>query len=76
LRIILNEQNTVESGLYLDNSFLMLLKKIAYYLNPRNLFKREKVDLNLRFMHGINKISILMFLVCLVVMVVRWISRS
>jgi len=53
----------------------MFLKKILYYLDPRNLFKREKVDLNLRFMHGINKISILMFLVCLVVLLVRWMSR-
>jgi hypothetical protein len=54
----------------------MLLKKILYYLNPMNLFKREKVDLNLRFMHGINKISILMFLVCLIALMVRWIARS
>lgn len=53
----------------------MLLKKILYYLNPMNLFKKEKVDLNLRFMHGINKISILVFLICLVVMVVRAINR-
>lgn len=53
----------------------MLLKKILYYIDPRNLFKREKVDLNLRFMHGINKISILMFLICLIVLLVRWIAR-
>lgn len=53
----------------------MLLKKFLYYLNPANFFKKEKVDLNLRFMHGINKISILMFLVCIVIMIVRWISR-
>ncbi len=53
----------------------MFLQKILYYLDPRNLFKREKVDLNLRFMHGINKISILMFLICLVVLFVRWIAR-
>ena len=53
----------------------MLLKKILYYLDPRNLFKREKVDLNLRFMHGINKISIIMFLICLIVLFVRWIAR-
>lgn len=53
----------------------MFLKKILYYLDPRNLFKREKVDLNLRFMHGINKISILMFLICLIVLIVRWIAR-
>jgi hypothetical protein len=54
----------------------MLLKKFLYYLNPANLFRREKADLNLRFMHGINKISILMFLICVAVMVVRWISRN
>lgn len=53
----------------------MLLKKILYYLNPVNLFKREKVDINLRFMHGINKISILLFLVCLAVMIIRAVSR-
>jgi hypothetical protein len=53
----------------------MVFKKILYYLNPANLFKKEKVDLNLRFMHGINKISILMFMICLVVMFVKWISR-
>jgi len=54
----------------------MLLKRILYYLNPLNLFRREKVDLNLRFMHGINKISILVFVICIAVMVIRWISRS
>jgi hypothetical protein len=53
----------------------MLLKKILYYLNPRNLFRREKVDLNLRFMHGINKISILMFLICVVIMLVKFLVR-
>jgi hypothetical protein len=53
----------------------MFLQKILYYLDPRNLFKREKTDLNLRFMHGINKISILMFLIVVIVMIVRWIKR-
>jgi hypothetical protein len=53
----------------------MFLQKILYYLDPRNLFKREKADLNLRFMHGINKISIFMFLICLVVLLLRWIAR-
>jgi hypothetical protein len=53
----------------------MFLQKILYYLDPRNLFKREKADLNLRFMHGINKISIFMFLICLVVLILRWIAR-
>lgn len=53
----------------------MFLQKILYYLNPRNYFKKEKGDLNIRAMHTINKISILMFVVCLVVLVVRWLSR-
>ncbi len=53
----------------------MFLKKILYYLNPLNLFKREKVDMNLRFMHGINKISILMFVICVIVLIVRSLSR-
>jgi hypothetical protein len=53
----------------------MLLKKIAYYLNPLNLFKRENTDMNLRFMHGINKISIYLFLICLLMMLVRWLMR-
>jgi hypothetical protein len=53
----------------------MILKKILYYLNPSNLFKKEKTDLNLRFMHGINKISLLMFMICVIVLIVRWINR-
>jgi hypothetical protein len=53
----------------------MFLKKIAYYINPLNLFRREKADLNLRFMHGINKISFMMFLIILVVMLTRYILR-
>lgn len=62
-------------GYIWPKSNAMLLKRILYYLNPRNLFKREKADINLRFMHGINKISILMFLICVVVMIIRWVSR-
>ena len=53
----------------------MFLKKIIYYLNPMNLFRRETSDLNLRFMHGINKISIFMFVICLIILLVRWVAR-
>ncbi len=49
----------------------MFLKRILYYLDPRSLFGRSKADMNLRFMHGINRISIVVFLVCIAVMVVR-----
>lgn len=49
----------------------MFLKRLLYYLNPATLFGKGTPDFNLRFMHGINRISILLFLVCIVVMVVR-----
>lgn len=53
----------------------MFLKRILYYLNPATLFGRSNADFNLRFMHGINRISILLFLFCIVVMVVRALTR-
>jgi len=53
----------------------MFLKKILHYLNPANFFKKEQGNLNLRMMHGINKISILMFLICIVVLLVRYLGR-
>lgn len=53
----------------------MFLQKILYYINPLNLFKKDKGDLNLRFMNGINKISIMMFMVCVIILVVKWLSR-
>ena len=49
----------------------MFLKRILYYLNPATLFSKSDDNVNLRFMHGINRISIFMFLACLVVMVLR-----
>jgi hypothetical protein len=52
----------------------MILKKILHYLNPSNLFKKEQGDINLRMMHGINKISILIFVVALTVLVIRWLK--
>ena len=55
----------------------MFFKKFLYYLNPLNLFKKDtESGLNLRMMHGINKISFFAFLVCLAVMLHRWYARS
>ena len=46
-----------------------MIKKFLYYLNPRNLFRRDKeAGIDLRVMHGINKISIMMFVLCLIYM--------
>lgn len=53
----------------------MFLKRLLYYLNPATLFGKGTHDFNLRFMHGINRISILVFLACIVIMVVRAILR-
>ena len=54
----------------------MFFKKFFHYLNPLNLFKDSDAGLNLRMMHGINKISFFAFLVCLAVMLYRWYARS
>ena len=65
----MEEKNQVKEFFKLGevgNYFLRVFKK-ADPNAPSNI--------NLRMMHGINKISILMFLVCLVVLLVRWISR-
>jgi hypothetical protein len=54
----------------------MFFKKMFYYLNPANLFHRDpEADTSLRMMHGVNKISLVMFVLCLGVMVVRWLAR-
>jgi hypothetical protein len=49
----------------------MFLKRVLYYLNPATLFGKSHPNVSLRFMHGINRISIFLFLFCLVVMAVR-----
>jgi hypothetical protein len=53
----------------------MFLQRLLYYLDPRTLFGRGSSEPGLRFMHGINRISILLFLAGVVVMVVRAMSR-
>jgi hypothetical protein len=54
----------------------MFLKRILVYLNPATLFKKGSGNFNLRMMHGINRISIFMFLFCLAVLLIRYIVRS
>ena len=49
----------------------MILKKFISYFKWNS--KENKTDnFNLRVMHGINKISILMFLICIIVMILRF----
>ena len=53
----------------------MFLKRVLHYLDPRSLFGKIDPNSSLRFMHGINRISIFLFLFCLVVMLVRAFTR-
>lgn len=49
----------------------MFFKRVLYYLDPRTLFKAPDPNLNLRFMHGINRISMFLFVFCVIVMIAR-----
>jgi hypothetical protein len=55
----------------------MILKKILYYLDIRTLFrsKETKANSSVRFMNGMNRISIFMFLFALTVMIIRYLKR-
>jgi hypothetical protein len=50
----------------------VFLKRLLYYLDPRTLFGKSDPNVNLRFMHGINRISFFMFLICLVILFVKF----
>ncbi|MCB0760712.1 MAG: hypothetical protein KDC12_04245 [Flavobacteriales bacterium] len=53
----------------------MVFKRILHYLNPLNWFKKETDNPSLRAMHGINKLSLIMFLICIVVIIWRMLNR-
>jgi len=47
---------------------------MAYYANPLTLFKKsENKNINLKMMHGMNRISMIVFLICLVVMLFKFV---
>jgi hypothetical protein len=53
-------------------------KKFLNYLDLRTLFAKPKPgepkpNFTLRAMHGINRISIFMFLICLIVLFIRYV---
>jgi hypothetical protein len=54
----------------------MFFKRLLYYLNPLTLFKKgEKINgknANIKIMHGINRISIFMFLVCIIIIIIKY----
>lgn len=63
------QQDKKGAGYYFD-----LKEVLTYYFRKKD--PSRPTNTNLKLMHGINKISILMFLVCLVVIVIRLIVRS
>jgi len=54
---------------------MTFLKKLFGYLDFTKPFRKGKKEenINLRFMHGINRISILMFLICIIIMLVKFV---
>ncbi|MFI5203965.1 MAG: DUF6728 family protein [Flavobacteriales bacterium] len=51
----------------------MFWKKILYYLDFRTFFSgRKESNTNLKMMHGINRISLIMFIFCIIVMLIKF----
>lgn len=77
------------SGIFLDKyfwkkkinlnlNFMQFWRKLLYYVNFTTLFKKNdkgKNNMNLKIMHGINRLSLLLFIVCLIVIILRFILR-
>lgn len=55
----------------------MFWKKFIYYLNPLTMFRKrpegEERNINTSVMHGINRLSILIFLVALVFVILKFV---
>jgi hypothetical protein len=50
---------------------MQVLTKILIYLGLKKPDPNDPVNFNIKVMHGINKISILMFVVCLIMLTVK-----
>ena len=53
----------------------LMFKRIIYYLNPLTLFQKNKVEtesISMKTMHVINRISIYMFIVCLILVLRKY----
>jgi cob(I)alamin adenosyltransferase len=51
-----------------------MLKRILFYLNPLTLFKKNESDsLNVKAMHIINRLSIYLFVMCIVLVLRKYI---
>ncbi|MEM7162309.1 MAG: DUF6728 family protein [Bacteroidota bacterium] len=60
---------------------MTFFKRIIYYLNPATFFSKknsddpQKENVNLKMMHGVNRLSIFMFLFCMIVLIYRLFLR-
>lgn len=52
-----------------------LINRFLFYLNPVSKDKNAKANFSLKAMHGINRISIYLFLIAIVVMLFRYLVR-
>ncbi len=55
------------------NSRNGLNELLTYFFRKRDPSK--KVSINLKLMHGINKISIIIFIIAVIIIIARYISR-
>jgi len=65
----MNPEEKKSASYYFDFS-----EVLTYFFRKKD--PNRKANFSLKMMHGINKISILMFLFCVIVMITRAIMRS
>tara|TARA_B100000749_G_C18218013_1_gene378896 strand:- start:74 stop:295 length:222 start_codon:yes stop_codon:yes gene_type:complete len=64
-----NKEEKKEVGYYFDFKEVM-----TYFFRKKD--PNRPSNINIKMMHGINKISMLMFLICVIVIIARFIMRS
>ena len=64
-----NKEEKKEVGYYFDFKEVM-----TYFFRKKDTNRPSNI--NIKMMHGINKISMLMFLICVIVIIARFIMRS
>ncbi|MFT4738159.1 MAG: hypothetical protein ACI8QD_002291 [Cyclobacteriaceae bacterium] len=69
----MTEENTENDKREVQNYF-DFKEVFGYFFRKKDPSRPSNI--NIKMMHGINKISILMFLICLIIIVSRYISRA
>ena len=68
----MKEEQTQENSN--ETNYFDFKEVLTYFFRKKD--PNRPTNINLKMMHGINKISIIMFLICLIVIVSRFISRA